>query len=66
LNQSTHSAVANSTCSTLRQGFRGLISSVLYNPLMVSAKEVSAADGTERGLNPGFSQPLAEPDREVY
>jgi hypothetical protein len=26
---------------------------------------LSAADGTDRGLNPGFSQPLAEPDRGV-
>ncbi|MFE9322404.1 hypothetical protein ACIHDR_24930 [Nocardia sp. NPDC052278] len=32
MNQSTHSAVANSTWSTLRHGPRGLISSVLYFP----------------------------------
>jgi hypothetical protein len=38
LNQSTHSAVASSTSSMVRQGLRGLISSVLYSPLIVSAR----------------------------
>lgn len=37
----THSAVANSTSSLLRQGPRGLISSVLYKPLIVSANALS-------------------------
>jgi hypothetical protein len=37
LNQSTHSAVASSTSSMVRHGFLGLINSVLYSPLIVSA-----------------------------
>ena len=36
LNQSTHSSVANSTASRLRQGRR--ITSVLYRPLIVLAR----------------------------
>ncbi len=38
VDQLTHSAVAISTWSTVRQGPRGLISSVLYRPLLVSAQ----------------------------
>ena len=41
LNQSTHSAVAYSTSSTVFHGLRGLISSVLYRPLIVSARALS-------------------------
>jgi hypothetical protein len=41
LNQSTHAAVASSTPSTVRHGLRGLINSVLYRPLIVSARALS-------------------------
>jgi hypothetical protein len=37
LYQPTHSAVASSTCSMVRQGLRGLIGSVLHKPMIVSA-----------------------------
>jgi hypothetical protein len=37
----TQRAVANSTSSMDRQGLPGLISSVLYKPLMVSARALS-------------------------
>jgi hypothetical protein len=40
VHQSTHSAVASSTSSMARQGLRGLMSSVLYRPLIVSARAV--------------------------
>jgi hypothetical protein len=54
VNQSTHWAVASSTCSMLRQGLRGLISSVFYRPWIVSASALSAADRPDRRLDPGF------------
>ena len=41
LNQSTHSKVAYSTASRLRQGPRRQITSALYSPLMVSAIALS-------------------------
>ncbi len=41
LNQSTHSRVAYSTLSTVRQGPRLWITSVFYKPLMVSARALS-------------------------
>ena len=39
--QSTYSRVAISTCSTVRHGPRGLISSVLNSPITVSARALS-------------------------
>ena len=41
LNQSTHSRVANSTASRLRHGPRVRITSVLYSPMMDSARALS-------------------------
>jgi hypothetical protein len=41
LNQSTRSSVAYSTSSSRRQGPRRWITSVLYNPMMVSASALS-------------------------
>ena len=43
LNQSTQSSVAYSTASIFRQGPRRRITSVLYKPLMVSARALSVA-----------------------
>ena len=47
LNQSTPSAVANSTSSTPFHGAQGLISSVLNNPLIVSTTALSSLDPTD-------------------
>lgn len=44
---STHSAVANSTSSMPLHGARGLLSSVLNDPLIVSAKALSQLDPTD-------------------
>jgi len=41
LNQSTHSRVAHSTASKLRQGPRRWMTSALQRPLIVSAKALS-------------------------
>jgi hypothetical protein len=41
VDQSTHSAFASSTSSMVRHGFLGLINSVLYSPLIVSASALS-------------------------
>ena len=46
-NQSTHSAVAYATASRVRYGPKGLISSVLYNPLIDSAKALSYDEPTD-------------------
>jgi hypothetical protein len=45
--------VASSTWSMVRHGPRGLINSVLYRPLIVSASALSAADRPDRGLDAG-------------
>lgn len=46
LNQSRYAAVSASTCAAFRHGRRGLISSVLNNPLIDSANELSCASPT--------------------
>jgi hypothetical protein len=68
LNQSTYSAVASSTVSRVRHGPRGLISSVLYSHLTVSARALSVeavAHGPDRGRDPSLGQPLGVTDRHV-
>ena len=60
LNQSTHSRVANSTGSRPRQGPRVRITSVLYSPMMDSARALSyesptlPTDGSMAGLGQAF------------
>jgi len=67
LNQSTHPAVAYSTSSTVRKGLRGLMSAVLYRPLMVTANQqdslpkpdstAQAAPDVEDRVAPVFRSP---------
>jgi hypothetical protein len=67
LNQSTHSSVANSTASMFRQGPRRRITSVLYNPMIDSARALSYESPVlpNRGLDPAFGQSLAIADRQI-
>src|SRR3954449_7337491 len=46
LNQSTYSRVAISTCSTVRHGPPGLMSSVLNSPITVSARALVCPEGS--------------------
>ena len=57
--------MASSTSSMVRQGLRGLINSVLYRPLIVSANALSTADRPDRWVNARFGEAFSEPDRCV-
>lgn len=66
LNQSTHSSVANSTCSTLRQGSWRRITSVLNRPIgLRQGVVVRVADTAHRRFDTGLEQTLGVADREI-
>jgi hypothetical protein len=66
LNQLTHSAVASSSYSMIRQGLRALMSSVLYRFLMFLASALSwQLHCAGQGLDDRFSEPLTELNRRV-
>src|SRR5215208_2640416 len=72
LYQSTHSSVANSTASMLRQGPRRRITSVLNKPLLLDAVRptggrvvVAITNAADGGLNTGLEQALCVPNRNI-
>ena len=67
MNQSTHSAVAILDCldgapGPARFDQLGLVQAV---DGLGQRVVIGAADGADRGLDPGFGEPLGEPDRRV-